>query len=470
LLIFGFSFMAALVLAILIATVITLGIAYALHGGVTALVTRWGDPLVSYDRLKKFFILPAFVLMVLSILAYVAIQRLDPETLYALQPVLSSAKFTAMLGFMIFGTGLLAAADLLDWSLPRSAKYEALKNERQKIASTRREWEEELSEMEEEERERGKQGQAQVAAAQEPHTAAPTPSPNGNAGGPPHGAAKAIASVIVVVAAVGLSACLPPTPQVKKNLVQGDTICEIVMDASGPADGQGPQHARRQALRQAGLNVLGSVERIVERERVDKLSVYWFGYNGWNAEQKLTLDLPPLASAEAVGPGAGDLGAIRPDVRDYERQRNEKAVAEAGTRFQSEYRAAIKERLAAITIDTLVPPPTAESPCSDLNGTLARFSRPASGDTRKIVILVSDGRQNCQGEYDIENTEAQLKGVVVVVVLIPGSESDGSEDFEARSKRFSEACPQCVIVPYYREDLDQVVSEAFSKVSVASSK
>ena len=242
LLAFGFSFAVALALALLIATVLTLGIAYALHGGITALVTRWGDPLVSYDRLKKYFILPAFVLMVLSILAYVAIQRLDPETLYALQPVLSSAKFTAMLGFMVFGTGLLAAADLLDWSLSRSAKYKALKNERQKISSRRREWQEELSEMEEEEREAGKQPQA-PAALQDAQPALPTPSPNGNSGNPPQGAAKVVVSLLVVAALVGYSACSTPTPQVKKTLVQGDTTCEVVMDASGPAVEQSPSRS-----------------------------------------------------------------------------------------------------------------------------------------------------------------------------------------------------------------------------------
>ena len=193
-------------------------------------------------------------------------------------------------------------------------------------------------------------------------------------------------------------------------------------------------------------------------------------HNGWNAEQKMGLDLPPLARAEAVRRDAGEIEKIRPDVGDYDRQRNEKAVAEADARFQSEYRVAVKERLAGLTVDILVPPLTAESPCSDLNGTLARFSRPASADSRKIVILVSDGRQNCRGEFDIENTEQQWKGVVIIVVLVPGDETDGREDFEARSRKFSDACPQCVVVPYYREDLDNVVSEAFTKVNVALSK
>lgn len=463
LLILGLSFAAALTLALVIAALITVAIAYALHGGITALVTRWGDPLVSYDRLKKYFVLPAFLLMVLSIIAYVAIQRLDAETLYYLQPVFSSSKFTAMLGFMVFGTALLVAADLLDWSLSRAAKYKALKDERQKIVSKRREWQEELEEAEKGERVYGKQQQIQAPITQETPPDQQATSSNGNYSDVSHGAVKVLPVLLILAVAFGFSACSAP-PQVKMTLVQERMTYEIAIDASGPCDGRTIQQARQQALHQAGLNILKSLPKTVEQQRVNKLSVFWFGPNGWNAEPKLAVELPPPTRVEVVKRDAGELEKIRPEIRDVDKHRNEEALKEAEERVQAEYRKDIEKSLSPFKIDVLVPPSSVESRCSDLNGTLSRFTQHSSETSRKIVLIVSDGRQNCEGKNEIEKIAAG-KNVAIVIVLVPGTESDGRKDFEARKASFTEACPQCLVVPYYRADLDQIITEAINKAN-----
>lgn len=318
----GFSFAVSLALAFVIASVITVGIAYALHGGITALVTRWGDPLLSYDRLKKYFILPAFALMVLSIIAYVAIQRLDPETLYFLLPVFASSKFAAMLGFMVFGTSLLVAADLLDWSLLRAAKYEALKDERQKIVSKRREWQEELDEMEEGQSASDKQPPTHLSNNHEVLPNQQTDSLNGNSDSVSQGAAKVLPAVLILAAVLGFSACSTPQPQVKTTLVQENLTCNVVIDATGPPNGeQAPQ--RQQALQKTGLAILNNMAKLIEHLRVGKLSVFWFGSNGWNAEHKLTFNLPPTRRVEIVKHSAGEIEKMRPDVGDFDKQRNE---------------------------------------------------------------------------------------------------------------------------------------------------
>jgi hypothetical protein len=465
---FGFSFAVSLALALAIATVITVAIAYALHGGITALVMRWDDPQLSYDRLKKYFILPAFVLMILSIIAYVAIQRLDPETLYFLQPVFSSSKFTAMLGFMVFGTALLVASDLLNWSLVRAARYEALKDERQKIVSKRREWQEELDEVEETQGTSANQPPTSPSTNQEALPNQPAASLNGNSASVSQGAAKVLPAALILAGVLGLSSCSTP-PQVKTTFVQEKLTCNVVIDATGPPNDEPvPQQAREQALRKTGLALLNNMPGIIEQQRVGKLSVFWFGSNGWNAENKLTLDLPPSRRVEIVKHNAGEIEKVRPDVGDFDKQRNEKALAEAEKQAQSEYRKEIREKLASLTIDVLVPPATVESRCSDLNNTLSRFTQHSAQEVRQIVLLVTDGRQNCEGEDEIMPISFAEKDMAVIVLLIPGMDSDGREDYDVRRARFTEACPQCVVVPYYREDLEHLVAEALKKTSVVN--
>lgn len=454
LLAYGFSLVVALILALVIATIITLPITYVFHGAIYYLVTRLNDPFARLKRLTIYFVALPLFFVILSIAAYVAVFRLDTETLYALQAVISTSKFVAMFGFMILGTALLVAADLYGWSRFRAAKYKAIKDERQEIASKRREWQGELDGLEEEQRANNTQQQTQASSPQEDQPNQQVASSNGNSSSVSEAqvASKSLAVLLVLASLYGLSACAPPPPQIKKIPVQESVICDLVIDASGITN--------RQALQQAGVNVLNSMAKTVEQQHVSKLSVFWFGHNGWTAEQKLPLVLPPSYRLEVVK-RAGEIEGIRRDLGEFDKQRNEKALKEAEAQAQTEYRGEMVKSLAPLTIETLVPASTVESSCTDINGMLSRFARPASA-SRHIVLIVTDGRQNCGGKYEIEQVSLE-KNTAFVVVLVPATDADGREDFELRSKRFTEACPQCVVVPFYREDLDQAVAEALKK-------
>jgi hypothetical protein len=446
---FGFSFSVSLLLALVIATLVTVGIAYVLHGGITALVNRWGEPTTSYNHLKKWFILPSFVLMILALLAYVAVQRLDAESLYLLQPVLSVAKFAAMLGFMVLGTALLVAADLLDWSRSRAANYEAIRNERQRVASKRREWQEELELLEVDSAERESPRPSDEPKDRETSPLESEAHSNGNSSSVLSSAVKLSAALLVLVSVTGLSAC-SSQPQIRKVQMAGNVSYEIVVDASGITNSS--------ALRQAGGNVIKSAPKIVELQHVNKLSVFWFGQNGWTAEEKFSLPLPPFTRAEVVKHDQGEVEKVRPDVREYGDQRDSKSLQIAEQQIAADYRREVEKALGLLTIDSIIPPPSVESPCTDLNGILSRFAEPTGG--ARIVLIITDGRQNCGGDYDIRRVLNAQNNQLVVVMIVPSTEADGREDFELRKSRFTNACPQCSVVPYYREDLDQVISNA----------
>jgi hypothetical protein len=197
------------------------------------------------------------------------------------------------------------------------------------------------------------------------------------------------------------------------------------------------------------------------RQRVGKLSVFWFGQNGWSAEEKISLTLPAFTRVEVVKHDQGEIEKVRPDVVEYGKQRDSKSLQLAQQQAEADYRLEVEKALAHLTVDGIVPPPSVESPCTDLNGIMSRFAEPAAGP--RIVLLITDGRQNCAGDEGIRRLPDLQDNQLFVVMIVPGTEADGLEDFELRKASFSGACPRCIVVPYYRNDLDQIISDALRK-------
>jgi hypothetical protein len=458
---YALPFAAALALALVLAVLVTLPIAYLFHGAIYYLVTRLSEPAAQLKRLTVYFVGLPLLFVALSIVAYVAVFRLDAETVYALQGVLSAMKFVAMFGFMILGAALLVAADLYGWSHSRAVNYKAIMDERLALAGKHREWQNELAAL---------SGQQPAGPQQAQQTPPPTTSPNGNSAGATTAATTVISALLILGALGGLSACTPPAPKVKMVPVQDEVVCDVVIDASGDPDGSEQQQQgelRQRALRQAGLNLIESVKKTVEREHVTKLNVFWLGDNGWTLEEKLTLAIPPYKRVELVRREAGEFDKLRPDVADVERQRNEKALAEATAQTSSEYHSDVEKALARFNVEAIVPPPTAGSPCTDLNGMMARFSELTSA-ARRVLYVVTDGRESCGGEAGIQKV-AFPENTAVVIVLIPGVDADGRDDFEQRRVAFTDACARCEVVPFFMTDIDSVAGEFFKKRDAPSS-
>lgn len=451
---FGLPFAVTLLLAIVLATVVTIFIAYVLHGSLYYLFNRPDDPLEGLRRLKLLVMLPCFVLVLLSIITYVAVQRLDAQTLYALQTWLSFSKLTVMLGFMGLGTALLVAADILSWSRWRDVNYTLIEDMRQKISSQRREWQEELDEIQQ--KPEATHNTVPLPVANLAQTTQQPPAPvNGSSSNAPHTVLKVSSILLLAALTLGLSACAPPQPQVKKTPVHERIAFDVVVDASGIKNSE--------ALQIAGLHIFEHAAKIIEQQRVTNFSVHWFGQNGWTTEQKLNLTMPSYMKIEVLQQAASEISTLRPDIEEVQKQLNEQALKIAEEQFQTEYRGEIIRSLSPLTIEMLVPAQSTESPCTDINGMLVRFTQPTQ-DVQRILLIASDGRQNCNGEYLIEKISAR-PNIAVVVMLIPGTASDGHQDYELRRSRFTDAFPQCVVAPYYREDIENLIADAIKKSS-----
>ena len=445
---FGFSPLVWSIPALLVATVVTLLIARPIHAAILILAERVGDPLESRARVRKWFIRPAFLLVVLTVVAYIAMQRLDAETLLALQPILSGLLFVGMLGFVFLGAALLVVTALLLWSRPAAAHYEELLTQRQRIASKRDQWQHEYNGFEVE-------SGAHLAPTDAVSPPVEVPAEVPSNGQPSDGksitalAGAKVGVVLLAAAALfGSSGCVA-TPTLKAEPAAERVSLDYVVDASGVLNPP--------ALQQAGQNLLKSTELIVEQNHVTDLRVDWFGPNGWLAQERLYLQLPTPTHIVIGKPGPSEIGKLRPDVEEAGKNRDQKAVADAMVTARAKYVAEMKKNLAPLSLETLIPAPEVQSNCTDINGALARF-RSRTSAARQVVTIVTDGRQNC-GTHEIKPVTWQ-KGVAIVIVVVPGTEYDGRDDFETRRDKFAAACPWCVIVPFYREDMDAVVTEA----------
>jgi hypothetical protein len=445
---FGYSPWVWLVPALGVAMVATLLIARPIHAAILILAERIGNPLESRARVRKWFIRPSFLLVVLTVVSYIAMQRLDAETLLALHPILSGLMFVGMLGFVFLGAALLVVAALLVWSRPAAAQYEDLLTQRQRIAGKREQWEHEYNEFE---TQSGLQlpptrGVLPTVATQA--EVAPNGHPNADKSTVASVGTKAAALLLAATALYGSSSCVPP-PTIKAAPGSERVSLDYVIDASGVLNPP--------ALQEAGQRLLKVTKLVVEQQHVTDLRVGWFGPNGWSAQERLYLQLPSPPRVMIGKTDLREIGQLRPDVEEAGKNRDEKAIAEATANAYLQYVAEVDKDLAPLTQETLIPAPEVQSNCTDINGVLARFTSRTSA-TRQVVAIVTDGRQNC-GTHEIKPVAWQ-KGIGVMIVIVPGTESDGRDDFETRKNKFAAACPWCVIVPYYREDMDAVVSEA----------
>jgi hypothetical protein len=453
LMVFGWPVAISVITAILIATVVTVAIAVGLHGGVSYLVDLSDDPFVKLRRLR-WVVLPSLILVLLSIISYVAIQRLDPITLLAWKPVLATSKYVAMLGLLGLGVALLIGADIYDWSAEPALEYQELESIRQEIANYRREWTDELN------------GGTQ-----------PTPNANltshvpielsevkvdqevalngnrTNPSTPMNSTVNSVIALLFVSIALFSAACSAPEAEVKLSPVVENIEMDAVFDASGVKN--------YSALQQAGQNLFNNSMEIIEQNNIKTFNVFWFGENGWTPEPKVTVDMPIRMRASAILPDLGDIGQYRPDVVEAENKLYEEQIKNANANLDEKYKLEIKNKISEMEIDALIPPSEKETMCTDINGLIGRYAQP---DSKKLhlIFVITDARQNCDNEYSFHKILIP-KNKLFVFIIVPGTDADGLDAFEFRKSNILVGCPSCIVVPYYRKDLSVVTKEVCEK-------
>ena len=435
------------IIAFGVATLLTVLIARLIHAAILILVERSGNPLESRRRVRKWFVRPSFTLVLLTIMGYIALQRLDAETLLALHPIISGLMFVGMLGFVFLGASLLVVAALLSWSRPAAVHYEELLTLREQITSKQEQWQEELNEFEAESEE----------LSLDLHSTAPAKEaltqrePSHEVSVARAAGTKAAALLLLAGLALGSNACVP-TQTIKAEPISKEITLDLVVDASGVTNPR--------ALNEAGEHLRQSVQPIVEQQGVTNLRVSWFGFNGWITQERLNIRLTTPPHFVSNNADVSEISKLRPDLEKAKKSRDEKAIADATASANNQLRTVLEKELAPLTIETLIPGPQIESPCTDLNGTFARFTNRTSVD-RQLVAIITDGRQNCR-TAEIKPITWQ-RGLAVVIIVVPGTETDGLNDYETRRSKFAASCPWCVIVPHHREDIDAIVAEAVKK-------
>jgi hypothetical protein len=129
----------------------------------------------------------------------------------------------------------------------------------------------------------------------------------------------------------------------------------------------------------------------------------------------------------------------------------------------------MKEALSALSKDILVPPVEIESGCTDINGVLAQIESETS-KTLTINILETDGDQNCNGDNDIKKLTSSPDNKAIVIIILPGTDSAGKDDFDLRKQMFETAIPWAVIIPHHEKNIENAVAEAINKSQTYSGR
>jgi hypothetical protein len=454
----------AIALSVLVASLVTVAIAYLFHATLLSLAVNHEEPLEAIKRLNRYAILPTALLMLVSAVAWVALQRLDAATVLALAGVISLTKLTAMLGFVGLGGALLAKAHLLRWSEPFALEYEQTLDEIQVTEAKATEWKELLKDMaepgESQKDEAEEQGLALLSAQTPSQPQLPANASNGAAASVKSTASPPVIALLALLAGVGSTGCPGPgPPPIKLTSVTGSMSVKLLADASG-VDYKDALQSGGKNLAQNSPAILDELARN-ESTLASDFSVHWFGANGWNAEEKLHITLPQYPKPELIPVAPSEVCKVRPDACEVEKQQQKAALEAAQAQARIDYQNEVQKALTPLTAEILAPPPDTNSPCTDINGVFGRFIKNSSSP--QILILLTDGRQNCGQNYEINQVAFPQHKVAVVVILVSGTENDGQSDFESRSKVFLTACPWAVVVPHHYEGLDKAVAGAVKK-------
>lgn len=447
--------------ALIIAAVLTLGFAWAVHGGLIPFFDTPQNPREGYKNLKWWIIFPTLLSLVVSVAAYGAVRNLDASTLLWAQSAVSLAIYVAIFGFWGLGTGLLMAADIHDWSIDASAEYQGFENELQEVRNSRREWQERLNRFSNNDENPSNPpnnnpniapnvaASSRVVASPSPNTPVPVET-KVDAVSPTASSTNGLPSAalgLVLALTMFLTAC--DEPQIKKIPVAEKANLSLVVDVSGIEN--------KEALQEAGLHVRKSLPKIIEQFRITDFRVYWFGANGWNAEEKWNTAIPPYNNIEVTFPQRNsELEGMRPDIKETQEKRKQQILKSAVIEEEINHRKEIEQSLSSMKNDILFP--TISSPCTDINGTLERFSQPLSV-SKHIVLIITDGRQNCNSIYELKKLSLP-ENTQILFVIVSGTKNDGSEDYDLRIKMIKNACQKCKVAPHYSDNIENLINES----------
>lgn len=388
-------------------------------------------------RLKRYVVIPALVIMLLSLL--VLIFSRGPLALLLL-PLITWALGWLSVGCFGLSAGLGAYAYSLSWSKHAAKRFNATAKE----ASQTQQALDLINQMERELK------PPQPPAKPLAHETALIVPISGNDHHTNQSAkAQIFNSLLVVIAAVWLAGCQSGSLTGLGSTTSGAGSSQPTMPTSLPSQlaiyVDWSLSNQDQPLQQASQNVVSALPEIAEKYQVTRVMAAHFGADGWDAEPIIAVSLPTL---QLTAPDESEalLGVVR---TEHEKQ------------TRKTFHAELEKKLATLAPEMLLPINVAEPKCTDIQGVLNRITKTQQ---RQISIVITDGAENCASALQAVAVTQPL-----VIVLLSEKENQQSlahESYEQRRQQLTAAAPRAVIVPHFDPQLLDAVTQAIAQVKI----
>ncbi|MBI1766348.1 MAG: hypothetical protein HYR56_33495 [Acidobacteria bacterium] len=457
---------------------------FALKVGVLALWRNPAQPQQTRQRLRRYVIAPALVLTMLSLGALLFARSAGVLALLLL-PFINLALCALSLGCLGLAAGLFALGYLMSWSRHAENRFNALEREAvetNKVLQRAEQVAQELRPRPAPRQAVREAGGGEAGTHNWPQVAAPrVPVTNTTlrAGALVRRNGVWLAALVAALA-VGGSGCqaqadwrkafapvraasappLAPTPALTTALPEtaveetavetpAGVWLELWLDWSRSAEDQ--------AFAEAVRTLLAALPELALTHDIRRVTAYQFGDRGWSAAEIARLDLPAPVAAEVSEAGVLFKGA----------QQQQAAQARA------QQLAALRQRLAVLTPEKLLPGKAVEPPCTDVRGCLLRIAASARPQ-RRLVVLITDLDDSCSHQLPaLSLATANAALVVVILPELPTASTafrktrplpSPAELWSQRRAELLRAAPGAVAIPYFGEPRE-AVKQALAKFS-----
>lgn len=424
----------------------------ALKAGLLAAWRNDAQPLAPRRNLRRRVIVPSLVVTLVSAAALIFTRGVLGWLALLLLPLVNWWLCALSLGLFGLAAGLYALGFLLSWSRHAERRFNAIERE---AVETRRVLQK-VERIIEELRPRPQRlapatpslsSASSALSGIAPRQPAPLPARiTGKIGG-------FLSSLLLVAALTG--GC-----NLSETMKPGQSAAAPASPAVRPANEQSADGARLELWLDWSLSAESGIYRetlqrlvavlpeMAAIHHVERIAAYAFGDNGWNAPEILKLELP---APQAVQSGEG--AALYGQIQNAQLKQSEE-----------QYRSMLRDSLAAVKLENLLPGQAPEPRCTDLNGAIHRIAESA-GPQRRLVFLLTDGHDTCS--RGLQSARMAKSNAAVVAVILPetpnGGEARRSDQvWIERRAEMEAAMPGAIVIPHFG-DPAAAANDAMSK-------
>lgn len=414
----------------------------ALKAGLLAAWRNDAQPLLARRKLRRWVIVPSLIVTLVSAAFLIFTRGVLGWLALLLLPLVNLWLCALSLGLLGLAAGLYALGFLLSWSRQDEQRYNAIEREAVETRKVLQKVERVIEEFRP--RPQAMASAAAAALGGAPLQARPLPVRNVGRTG------SALSSLLLMAALTGGCNALDSLkPQPGANAPASSAAqategvrLELWLDWSLSAEGG--------VYRETLQRLVATLPELVTAHRIARIVAYSFGDNGWNAPQILELELP-AHPATAVG----EAGAIYGQVQEAQRKQDE-----------ATFQARLREALAGLAADKLLPGQASEPRCTDLRGAIHRIAESA-GRQPRLVFVLTDGHDTCsRGLQPVEMAKANAALVAVILpeTLRGNDAARLGQVWSERRAEFESAMPGAIVIPHFG-DPAAAASDAMSKLS-----